>query len=263
MLVLEPEAAAMFCQQEILHEPNLDHMGSEITSHYLMVDCGGRTVDITAHKLTKTSDGEILIEEVYQAHTNTCGGFRVNIEFEKMLEKLFQLTEEGIREFKSKFPWKWMKQIYKEFESLKCRCIHSASIFTISFPKTLLSYVQKKTGKDITQLIKEFTHYQLEWDDEDDCLVIPFNAIHGLFKPVISKLIMFIKLALKDADCQHIKKIILVGGFAASEILFEEVKEEFSPSIKVLRSTNPILAVLKGAIIYGRDHNMIKSKGNN
>ena len=90
--MLEPEAAAMFCQQQILdmHHKNASN---ELTCHYLVVDCGGGTVDIAAHKLTKTSDGKVSIEEIHQAHGGPHGGFVVNDEFEKMLEKLFQLTE--------------------------------------------------------------------------------------------------------------------------------------------------------------------------
>ena len=264
MLVLEPEAAALCCQQIILHEPHLHHIRNEITSHYLMVDCGERTVGITAHKFTRTPSGEVLIEEIHQADTNTCGGFGVNIEFEKMLQQLFQLTEEGIREVKTLFHWRWTRLICTEFEGYKflLTSYSADDIYgsSICIPVKLLSYLQKKAGKDITQLIKEFTHYQLTWDDEEDCLVLPFDTMHSLFKPVISKLIMFIKFALKNADCQHINKIVLVGDFAECKILFEEVKKEFSPSIATLRSENPKVTALKGAIIYGRNHKMIKSR---
>jgi len=47
--VLEPEAAAMFCQKQILDIEQND--SNEVTSHYLVVGCGGGTVDIAAHKL--------------------------------------------------------------------------------------------------------------------------------------------------------------------------------------------------------------------
>ena len=91
--MLESEAAAMFCQQQIFDQSHLDQISGDITSHYLMVDCGGKTVKITAHKLIKTSKGEVIIEEMHQAYTDTCGSLEVNNEFEKLLEQLFQLTQ--------------------------------------------------------------------------------------------------------------------------------------------------------------------------
>ena len=248
----------MFCQQQILDAPQ---DASELTCHYLVVDCGGGTVDIAAHKLTKTSDGKVSIEEIHQAHGGPHGGFVVNDEFEKMLEKLFQLTKEGFDELKSKFPRFWLKLMYKEFEFSKCRInSKSPTAITISFQSKMLSYIAGKTGKDITQLVEEYTRHKVEWDDEDEGLVLPFSTVNSLFAPVISQIVMAIKQVLKKPECHCIEKIILVGGFTESTLLFEEVEKEFSPAIKVKRSLAPSLSVLKGAIIYGRDQNMIKSR---
>ena len=42
---------------------------------------------------------------------------------------------------------------------------------------------------------------------------------------------MAIKQVLKKPECHCIEKIILVGGFTESTLLFEEVEKEFSPAI--------------------------------
>lgn len=49
MLVYEPEAAALFCQYEFLQPQDL----SDYEQSYLIVDCGGGTIDIAAHKMTR------------------------------------------------------------------------------------------------------------------------------------------------------------------------------------------------------------------
>ena len=256
--MLEPEAAAMFCQQEILNTPDPQTADDELTSHYLVVDCGGGTVDIAAHKLTKTSDGQVSIDEIHQAHGGAHGGFAVNDEFENMLEKLFQLTKEGIAEIKHKFARSWIRLIYKEFEYSKCRS--DSKSLTISFPSKMLAYIEENAGKKITQLVEEYTTYNVEWDDEDDGLVLQYSTIYSLFAPVISQIITAIKQVLRKPECHCVEKILLVGGFAESDILFEEVEKEFSPKITVKKSSAPSLSVLKGAIIYGRNQNMIKSR---
>ena len=249
----------MFCQQQILG--TRQNNSYELISHYLVVDCGGGTVDIAAHKLTKTSDGKVSIEEIHQAHGGPYGGFIVNDEFERMLERLFQLTKEGIDELKSKFPRPWIKLMYKEFEISKCQIdSKSPAPITITFPPKMLSYIAEKTGKDITQLVEEYTRHKVEWDEDDDGLVLPFSTVNSLFQPVVFQIIMAIKQVLKKPECQCVEKIILVGGFAESNILFEEIEKEFSPTIAVKKSSAPSLSVLKGAIIYGRNQNMIKSR---
>lgn len=260
--MLEPEAAAMFCQKEILDVPqDTINTSDEITSHYLVVDCGGGTVDIAAHKLTKSSDGKVSIDEIHQAHGGPHGGFVVNDEFENMLEKLFQLTKDDFNQLKTKFARTWIKVVYKEFELSKCRVdSKSPTPITISFPSKMLSYIKEKTGKDITQLVEEYTRHKVEWDDEDEGLVLHFSTVNSLFAPVVSEIVQAIKQVLEKPECQCIEKILLVGGFAESNILFEEVEKEFSPAIIVKKSSSPSLSVLKGAIIYGRNQNMIKSR---
>ena len=254
--MFEPEAAAMFCYQSIFDELHMS--SSEITSNYLVVNCEKTFIVLTAQKLTMTVKGEVLIDTIYQVHTDTCGSDRVNDEFEKMLVQLFQLTEEEIHEVKTKFNRYWEHLICKEFEDYKYRYDYRDPVMSINIHYKLLSYFEEKAGKDITQLIEECTHYQLDWDDEESSLVIPYNTLYSIFTAVISKIIMFIKFVLKRADCQHITKVLLAGDFVESNILFEEVKKETSPLIEVLRCREPRGAVLKGAVIYGRYHSIIK-----
>ena len=249
----------MFCQKQILDAPQ--DTSNELTSHYLVVDCGGGTVDIAAHKLTRTSDGKVSIEEIHQAHGGPHGGFIVNDEFEKMLQKLFQFTKEDMDKLKRKFARTWIKLIYKEFEESKCRTdSKTLTPITMVLSSRTLAFVCEKTGKNITQLIEEYTHHNIEWDDEDEGLVLPYSTVYSLFLPVITKIILAIKQVLRKPECLCVEKIVLVGGFAESNVLFEAVEKEFSPKIIVKKSTAPSLSVLKGAIIYGQNQNMIKSR---
>ena len=72
--------------------------------------------------------------------------------------------------------------MYKEFEFSKCRInSKSPTAITISFQSKMLSYIAGKTGKDITQLVEEYTRHKVEWDDEDEGLVLPFSTVNSLF----------------------------------------------------------------------------------
>ena len=92
---MEPEAAALHCilQKDLLLTP-------QIVKSYLIVDCGGGTIDIVAHKMTKNDSGEISIEELVCPYGNSSGGFEVNYEFEQLFCELCNLSVQDMDEIK-------------------------------------------------------------------------------------------------------------------------------------------------------------------
>jgi len=74
------------------------------------------------------------------------------------------------------------------------------------------------------------------------------------------QIIEAIDKVLQKPEFRCIDKILLVGGFAVSKFLFDEVKKTFSPSKDVKLSSSPLLAVLKGAVIYGLQKDTIISR---
>ena len=252
---MEPEAAALYCQKEIL---NTEAKDAEVTSHYLVVDCGGGTLDMAAHKLTKTKDGKVYIEEIHQAHGGPYGGFNVNDEFEKLLENLFQLSHIDLAEVKEKYSRQWTKIVQEDFEMSKYS-IDSSKI-TVGLPRKIREFVEDKTGKTMEVLASEYKRHDVEWDDGDDGVVLDFSTVNSLFSPVITQIIMAIKDVLQKPECQCIEKILMVGGFSESDLLFSEVKKTFSPNLSVEKSATPSLSVLKGAVIYAMHKDIIKSR---
>ena len=250
----------MFCQKELSSIGTLqDSTALSKPVHYLVVDCGGGTLDMAAHKLTKSADGKITIEEIHQAHGGPYGGFAVNVEFEKLLKALFQLSNEDMEKIKKQHSRPWTKLIYEDFEGNKCSDqVHTE--ITTGIHKNILKEVKAITGKNIEDLVAEYKRHEVQWDDEEEGLVIQSDVIYSLFLPVITHIIAAIDQVLKKPECQYIEKILLVGGFAASNYLYDEVKRTFSPSKIVEVSSTPSLAVLKGAVLYGLHQDMIKSR---
>ena len=258
-LVLEPEAAAMSCQKEILNiETSQSAIKQNRTHCYLVVDCGGGTIDIAAHKLTRTTDGTITIEEIHKVHGGLYGGFGVNDEFENLLKGLFQLSTEEMKKMKMKYSRHWFKFIYEDFEYSKC---YTAGEITLDIPQTIIKYVQETTGKSMKQLESEYKGHKVYWhqDEEEENLILPVSSLKALYSPVISHVTNAISEILKKPNCKIIEQILLVGGFAESDFLFHEVEQAFS-DLKVKKSTNPSTSVLQGAIIYGLHQDMIISR---
>jgi len=75
----EPEAAALFTQYDILvSQQNITQ------TNYLVVDCGGGTVDIATQAVIK-QEGQMYIASLSSPEGGNCGGFAVNDQFEKLI----------------------------------------------------------------------------------------------------------------------------------------------------------------------------------
>ena len=251
----------MFCLKEI-RKINIPQPNNDEVNHYLLADCGGGTVDIVAHKLTKKPNGEIFIEEIHKVHGGPYGGFAVNDEFEKLLQKMFQLTTEELEFIKRKFAQKWTKLAATDFENAKYAVDpdNTHTPCTIALSPDLCSGINNLKHKTVVQLVKEYKQHTLEWDEDNNELIIPYGTMKSLFLPIIAKIGTVIEDVLQKPECKLINQILLVGGFAGSHLLFEEFEKKFAPlKIMVKKSEDSWLAVVKGAILYTQ-HNLIYSR---
>ena len=261
IFALEPEAAAIFCEKEIL-EVKKDNMEREVD--YLIVDCGGGTVDIAAHRLSKDDDDNIFIDELASAQGGASGGFSVNYLFEEMLWKLFKITDqEQIDEIKTTYAREWTKLVSKEFEEAK----HlfdpnkSSQEFSIIVPDKLCQAIERIARSTIEDLTDSFREYTVSWDEDENALVLDYSTMARLFEPVVYEIIAHIEQSLARPECHSIQTILLVGGFSNSSFLFDEVKDAFVPKdITVLKSSTPLLSVLKGAVLYAQKRDVIRSR---
>jgi len=256
-LALEPEAAAMFCLNEICR---IKDRIKDDGNCYLLVDCGGGTVDMAAHKMTKKTDNCISIDEIHQAHGGPYGGFAINDEFEKMLQRMFQLSSQNLLDIKSRYPRQWTKLLLDEFEISKCKVDPKSpqDVFTVILPTVLCKSIEALSSKSIQDMVKVYTRHEVEWDDDENALVLTYATMESLYSPVVAKLAAVIDVVLAKPECQPVDQILLVGGFAESNLLLNKIEEHF-PNKLVKRSSSPWLSVLKGAIILSQS-NFIHSR---
>ena len=252
-MVLEPEAAAAFCLREIRSISTSQSTSDEV-NHYLLADCGGGTIDIVAHKLTTKPTGKIYIEEIHQAHGGPYGGFAVNDEFEKMVQKMFHLSTEEYLSVKKRHPRQWSKLISEQFEIAKCMIDPKKTheMFTIKFPPALCRTIESLKNKTIPELIKQYRQHRVEWDEDENELVLPYGTMDSLVSPVATKIITVLNDVLQKPECQSVNKIVLVGGFVESSLLFSKIEGKFT-SVTVKRTSTPWLAVLKGAVMFAKE----------
>ena len=220
----------------------------------MIVDCGGGTVDIAVHRWVKNSVNDTLfVDEVHKVHGGPCGSYAVNKNFEMFLKQLLQISDSEII---NSFEPQWHKLVYDEFENSKCSFSLTDNTITIKISEKICKYIKTEKKTSIEELVNRIS---LEWDDEEDGIVITRDIMLSFFKPVFDQIIQHIDSVFKAPECENITKIVLVGGFAVSDYLFNEIEKHF-PNYILERGQNPWLSVVFGAIEFGKNHNVIRSR---
>ena len=230
--------------------------------YYLMANCGDQTLDVIVNKLTKRPTGEIYIEEIHQARKFPYGSVAINDEFERMLQRMFQLSADDLKSVKCKHSQLW-NNLFKEFEACKCTVDSKKphDVFVLKFHQRLRSTIENFKSKKILELVRVYKWHEIEWDEDEDELILPSGTMDSLLSPVAAKIIAVLTDILQEPECVQVDKIILVGGFADNSLLFNNIESKFaSVNIKVKRSVFPRLAVLEGAILFARNGSIYSQK---
>ncbi|CAL1261544.1 unnamed protein product [Larinioides sclopetarius] len=286
LIALEPEAASIYCRRMRLHQlvPDETHFqrssfqwqkdkeaesetGSTIRdkdfsssslflqgndgsftagTRYMVVDCGGGTVDITVHELL---DKQGTLKELQKASGGPYGAIGVDMEFEKLLCDIF--GEDFIQQFKSKRPTGYV-DLMIAFEARKRNANpYKTNPLNISLPYSFIEFYEKFKGSSVESAIKKSSHKNVKWSSQGMLRLEP-SAMEGLFRRTVEKIRQHIESIINQKDIR-IDDIFLVGGFAESLILQKEIKDVFSSRLKVIIPQGVSLAILKGAVLFGLD----------
>ncbi|XP_062582418.1 heat shock 70 kDa protein 12A-like [Saccostrea cucullata] len=249
-IALEPEAASIYCQfLPIERNPEGFGMTKEGTK-YMIVDIGGGTADITVHEKVKAGK----LRELHQASGGAYGGTAVDREFEKCLTDILgEKVMETLRKSKTEI----YIDIFREFEVAKRTFTPDSEgpiRMTISYV-ALNELSEKILGKTLVELFKNVEGMRLKLDK----LHIDVETIKRFFDPSIKELIQHMQQIMQNPQTDGITIILLVGGSADSKYIQSKVEKAFD-SVRLIIPPEAGLAVLKGAVIFGHDPTLIKSR---
>ncbi|CAB4437252.1 unnamed protein product [Rhizophagus irregularis] len=215
----EPEAAAIYC---ILQQQSI--LVKEMT--FMIVDCGGGTVDLTTHRLIEnkqlTGDGTVdltiqkLIEnkqltEVTERIGDFCGSTFIDNKFIEFLRE--KLGTDAMDEL--------IENNYDIDENAP----------------SLLQYVSKEKR----EIMKK----------NDWLISIKHDDLIKMFDPIVDRIIRLMHIQLSNSQ-ETCSAIFLVGGFSKSKYLQKRIKNEFQDIVKTILVPNqPEAAIARGAAIYG------------
>ena len=287
-LALEPEAAAIFCQSLQLQniQPHCNISGSLRSNRYVVIDIGGGTVDITAHRHEQGMGIEVISEPV----GNDCGGMKVNNEFSKLLQKILQ-DESSDPNNTISFP-RYL-QTDNDPSTLALRHAVINSLLHNEFEMQKVSFgsnakgteplsqadEQEEAEKEVCiKLPFELTDFygldkieegvEALQDDriqlEEDVLYIKYSKMREIFQSAVDGILSCIA-SLLERMRGEIDTIYLVGGFGGSTYIYQKIsslnKSMFEENnIRIIVPKDHSLAVSQGAVMYRLNPDIIHSR---
>ena len=261
---LEPEAASLYCS--INKEIDRDYF--KMGEYYIVCDLGGGTGDIVAHLVGSNNN----LNEI----SPSCGGNYGSNEIDKYIFKdiIFKLfgclnfngyiskykkknsasKEDNVDEGELFYDW---TELEREIKDFKEGAINEKIEKNEKYPINLSLFQDIMDNDiDINELIEEYNNNL--WDNNLQLSVkknkkkwiieFPYEIIYNYMKiqaDSISKIINDINLKAE------IKTIIFVGGYCSNEILIGLIKNNLNNISTYLQPSNPILAIMEGAVLFG------------
>ncbi|XP_014885413.1 heat shock 70 kDa protein 12A-like [Poecilia latipinna] len=247
IIALEPEAASVYCKKlpsdgfiaENLGNLKLDQSPG---TQYIVVDCGGGTIDITVHEVLEGGN----LKELNKASGNDLGGQTVDRKFKEFLQEIFT----GVwHDYEKKFPSEVQKIMY-DFTLFKR---HEDDV-EIPCPFNLGRMAEKK--KKIEKYFKKVQG--ATWDE--GVIKISKEKLREFFEESLQGITQSITEVFQKQF--KIKYILLVGGYADSEILPNHITDAFIDDCKILCPFKPQEAIVKGAVEFGRNKGVVASRKN-
>ncbi|XP_077438312.1 heat shock 70 kDa protein 12A isoform X4 [Vanacampus margaritifer] len=219
---------------------------------YVVVDCGGGTVDLTVHQI-RLPEGHL--KELYKASGGPYGSLGIDYEFEKLLCQIF--GQDFIDQFKIKRPAAWV-DLMIAFESRKRAAAPGrANPLNINLPFSFIDYYKKFRGHSVEHALRKSNVDFVKWSSQGMLRMSP-DAMNSLFKPTIDHIIQHINDLFEKPEVSDIKFLFLVGGFAESALLQQAVQNMLHGRSRIIIPHDVGLTILKGAVLFGLDPSIIK-----
>ncbi|XP_032424332.1 heat shock 70 kDa protein 12A-like isoform X4 [Xiphophorus hellerii] len=238
VIVLEPEAASVWCKKLpsdgfITQNHNSVSLDQTKGTQYIIVDCGGGTIDITVHKVLEGG----ALEELHKASRNNIGGQTVERKFKEFLKEIFC---DGVwDEYEENYPSE-VQNIMYDFISVK----QVDEDFEIQCTDNLGQIIEKK--KDLETYFESVQG--ASWDE--GTIIISKEKLRSFYDESLQGITKSLK---EIKENWNIGYILIVGGFAEYQMLRQHVNEHLSKELKILCPVRPQEAILKGAVEFGKN----------
>jgi len=189
------------------------------------------------------------IKEIYRASGSNLGGVKVDQIFIEKLESLF--GKQNISQIQTENLDDWLR-ILEDLEKAKKKVISRSIEDTVSLkPSKVCPWDQ-----DYFNNVPETTKEGIKWK-KNGHLVVSTKVIAEIIATVASQIKEHVTKMLKEVEFDGLDAILLVGGFANSPIILEEMENLVGEKIRLIVPENSELCVVKGAVMFGWKRDII------
>ncbi|KAH7293807.1 hypothetical protein KP509_28G043200 [Ceratopteris richardii] len=226
-IILEPEAASAYCQQQVQQNLKL-----KVGDRMLIADVSGGTIDVVVHEVLelRPSGCASKVKEVVASYGQIGGGTFVDALFFNLVSEKIGCFSEYCRNANPSLA----VQLYSWWQGVKADFKGSEYSEEYSLINCGLSEAWKKHDW-LRGVVREDEHYeQLLLTEEDFCRIL---------------------------DPENVSILMVVGGFAASPYLRKRVTTRFRDKVnEIIIPTLPGRAVCRGAVELHMKKNYVKSR---
>ncbi|CBJ30720.1 Heat shock protein 70-putative [Ectocarpus siliculosus] len=232
-----------------------DRLDWSVNDMYLVVDCGGGTVDICAFKLAQL--GPPILDQVGDNISESWGSTYVDEQFRVFLMTFADSVAPRAGHFQlESFERDGMYKVLQNWEEAKvglsvdkpeCRIDMSEMVeaLGVSQPAMAMDTARKKTNNGGQDLV----------GGSGTELVLKPALLTRFFRTQCDRIAGAVSEKLKTEELRGLKSVVMVGGFAGSmhvqAAVRKSVLEEYpNKSVQVVVATSPDLAVVQGAALY-------------
>ncbi|KAI9271876.1 hypothetical protein BDA99DRAFT_569640 [Phascolomyces articulosus] len=252
VLVSEPEAAAIYCEETMSEEIHLKD-----NDRIMICDAGGGTVDLIVFQVNFTNDlkdGNLWggnrreLKEVTKGIGESCGSVFLDDRFYTLLQQ--KLGDEAM----NKMNQRELNGVLNQFIDNVKPDFDGVSDHFIELPRSI-----KLNDLPETVLEDDINGYL----DEGMLKLSAQELTEQVFNPVIDQVLSLIDRQYQQIPDGRLDYLFLVGGFGSSKYLYQKVQNAFQPR-KINQVLNPeeraALAVVRGAAYFGVHSQTIVSR---
>lgn len=268
-IAFEPEAAAVYyttAEANPPDDPKRDFDRSLATgpgTTNMIVDMGGGTVDITTIEVNK--DG--TMRQIHMAKGGPAGGQKVDEKFFSLMSDILgaSVWTKFIQEFPREF-YDFRMSLETAKINLKHKLRHSGTRdeFLIYVPDAIIKECERETGFNISTALRNNKSSKDKVEFEFGRLVFKGEILRQMMNSSIEEIIGYITEIADDVKAlgRRIHAVILVGGFASSNFMNDEMRAIIQNrlGIEVKRPMHCELAVLRGAVLFGHNENILTAR---
>ncbi|CAB4432954.1 unnamed protein product [Rhizophagus irregularis] len=175
----EPEAAAIYCKDNVLKDYDLDTRGTI----FMIVDCGGGTVDLTTLKLLN----ENQLGEITERAGDYCGSSFIDNAF---LDHLRKILEDRPMDLLRENYYGQMQNMVQEF-CQKVKFEFTGDDLTFNYEMNLT-----EVAPVIAQYVSDEVRQRME--EAEWLIKLDYEAIKSMFDPIVERILRMIRVQLEN-----------------------------------------------------------------